>query len=85
VSADLARPSVRPRRRCTYFDFEDEDDWSTLRRAAHGSTELAEVFGRRFLAGTEAGPTLVLRYIDEVSYEVSGVRLQSYRILNPDT
>jgi hypothetical protein len=25
--ADLARPSVRPRRRCTSFDFEDEDEY----------------------------------------------------------
>ena len=48
--SDLARPSVRPRprtrprRRFTSFDFEDEDDWSTLRWAA--------LCGRRLLADT---------------------------------
>jgi hypothetical protein len=47
---------TRPRRRFSSFDFEDEvddeDDWSTLRRAAH--------CGRRFLAGTVAGPTFAI-------------------------
>jgi hypothetical protein len=56
-------------RECTFFNYEDEDDdeddWSTLRRAAH--------CGRRLQAGTEDGPTLVLRYRYVVSYKLSAV------------
>jgi hypothetical protein len=71
--ADLARPAVRPRprtrprprRRCTSFDFEDEDDHEDDLSPCVWRPTVTPPMDR----DASTGPTFVLPYNNEVSYE----------------